>query len=77
MYKKWKWFVYILELNNGRFYTGMTWKPDVRYEQQLSKKYTTRHGDKKLVYLEEHDDIEIARRREKQIKDTSQKNSAF
>ncbi len=54
----------------------MTWKPDERWTQHLSglgSKYTTKHKPKKLVYLEEYDDLEQARRRERQIKDWSQK----
>ncbi|TSC66802.1 MAG: putative endonuclease domain-containing protein [Microgenomates group bacterium Gr01-1014_80] len=73
---KWKWYVYILELKNGLYYTGMTWKPDVRFDQHLSglgSKYTARYGVRKLVYLEEHEDLELARQREIQIKDFSQK----
>ena len=74
--KRWKWYVYIIECLDGTYYTGMTWKPEIRYEQHLSKfgsKYTALHGVKKLVHLEAHEDIEVARRRERQIKDWSQK----
>lgn len=70
--KQWKWYVYILECLDGSYYTGMTWKPEVRYEQHLSKlggKYTAEHGVKRLAYLEEHTDLEVARKREQQIKD--------
>lgn len=73
---KWKWYVYILELKNGLYYTGMTWKPEVRFEQHLSglgSKYTSRYGVRELVYLEEHEDLELARKREIQIKDFSRK----
>lgn len=73
--KQWKWFVYIIECLDGTYYTGMTWKPEVRYDQHLSKfgsKYTKVHGVKQLVYLEEHTDLEIARKREIQIKNWSQ-----
>ncbi|MBI2022259.1 GIY-YIG nuclease family protein [Candidatus Daviesbacteria bacterium] len=76
MSSKWRWYVYILELLNGRYYTGMTWNPITRFEQHLSKlgsKYTARYGIKRLVYLEEHEDINEARHREIQIKDFSQK----
>lgn len=69
--KKWKWFVYILECLDGSYYTGRTWNPDIRYEQHLSKfgsKYTAEHGIKRVAYLEEHDNFEIASIREKQIK---------
>ncbi len=72
----WKWYVYILECKNNTYYTGMTWKPELRLEQHLSGlggKYTAKYGVKGLVYLEEHEDFELARRREVQIKDFSQK----
>ena len=73
---RWKWYVYILELKNGLYYTGMTWKPEARFDQHLSglgSKYTSRYGVKKLVYVEEHEELELARQREIQIKDFSQK----
>ena len=57
MMSRWKWFVYILELKNGYYYTGLTWKPELRYEQHLSGlggKYTAKYGVKRLVYLEDH-----------------------
>jgi len=67
---QWKWYVYIIECEDRTYYTGMTWKPDLRWTQHLSglgSKYTSRHKPKELVYLEEYEDIEQARRREKQI----------
>lgn len=67
-----KWYIYILELKNGLYYTGITWKPENRFEQHLSglgSKFTAKYGVRKLVYLEEHDDLETARKREIQIKD--------
>lgn len=76
MGKGWKWYVYILELKNGFYYTGMTWKPELRFEQHLSGlggKYTARYGVSRLVYLEEHESIEDAMLRERQIKDFSRK----
>jgi len=76
MNKQWKWYVYIIECLDKTYYTGLTWKPEIRYEQHLSKfgsKYTAKHGVKKLVYLEEHANLEEARIRERQIKDWSQK----
>lgn len=76
MKNKWKWYVYIIECVDGLFYTGLTWKPDLRWIQHLSglgSKFTTRHKPKKVVYLEEHRALYEARRREKQIKDWSQK----
>ena len=68
---KWKWYIYIIKCKDDSYYTGMTWDLSIRYEQHLSKfgsKYTTRHGVKKLVYLEEFEDFDEARYREKQIK---------
>jgi len=73
--KEWKWYVYILECLDNTYYTGMTWKPEVRYEQHLSSfggKYTKIHGVKRIAYLEEHTNLELARQRERQIKDWSQ-----
>jgi putative endonuclease len=71
MKKKWKWFVYIIECTDKSYYVGMTWKPEIRLEQHLSKfgsKYTAKHGVKKLAYLEEYENLEEARLREKQLK---------
>jgi putative endonuclease len=68
---KWKWFVYILECKDGSFYTGMTWKPMQRFDQHasgLGGKYTGSHGVKGLAYLEEFENLELARNREIQIK---------
>jgi putative endonuclease len=67
----WKWYVYIIECEDGSYYTGMTWRPDQRWTQHLSglgSAYTSEHEPKKIVYLEEHDDLEVARNRENQIK---------
>jgi len=67
---KWKWFVYILECVDGSYYVGMTWKPELRYDQHLSGlggKYTAKHPVRRLVYLEEYEDLELARIRERQI----------
>ena len=63
--------MYILECIDGFYYVGMTWKPDMRWMQHLSNfgsKFTARHKPKKVVYLEEYEDLDEARRREKQIK---------
>ena len=71
MRQSWKWYVYIIECIDGFYYTGMTWKPDLRRIQHLSgfgSEFTSRHKPKEVVYLEEYDNLEEARRREKQIK---------
>ncbi len=71
MARRWKWYVYIIECLDNSYYTGLTWDPSVRFEQHLFRhgsKYTSKHGVKKLVYLEEYEDFDEARYREKQIK---------
>ena len=73
---KWKWYVYILELKNGLYYTGMTWNPSIRFDQHiagLGSKFTSKYGVRRLVYLEDHEDLQVARMREIQIKDFSRK----
>ena len=73
--KNWKWYVYIIECEDGTYYTGLTWKPELRYDHHISglgSKYTAKHGVKRLAYFEEHQDLQTARVREKQIKDWSQ-----
>ena len=71
----WKWFVYVIECKDNTYYTGLTWKPELRYDQHLSGlggKYTARHGVKRMAYIEEQADLETARKREQQIKGWSQ-----
>lgn len=67
--------MYIIECKDGLYYTGMTWKPDLRWAQHLSgfgSKFTAKHKPKKLVYMEEFESLEEVRRREKQVKNWSQ-----
>ena len=71
MDSRWKWYVYILECKDGSYYTGCTWNTAERLPQHasgLGGKYTQKHGISNLVYCEEFDDLELARKREKQIK---------
>ncbi|NIM46766.1 MAG: GIY-YIG nuclease family protein [Candidatus Aenigmarchaeota archaeon] len=73
--KKWKWYVYILECKNNTYYTGLTWKPGLRYDQHLSGlggRYTKKYKVKRLVYSEGFENLELARKREIQIKNWSQ-----
>ena len=73
--RNWKWYVYIIECLDNTFYTGLTWKPQLRMDQHISGlggRYTKKHGVKKLVYVEEHVDLSVARKRERQIKNWSQ-----
>jgi len=70
-FKKWHWFIYVVECLDGTYYTGCTWNIPKRMDQHISKlgsKYTGKHGFKKLVYYEKHNSLEEARKREKQIK---------
>ena len=74
--ENWKWYVYIVECLDGTFYTGMTWNYDFRGFQHSvgqGSEYTKKHGFKRVVYIEEFEDLEEARYREKQIKGWSQK----
>lgn len=76
MAKQWKWYVYIIRCQDGLYYTGLTWDLTQRLEQHLSGKgstFTSKHGVDKLVYAEQHDDLLLARNRERQIKDFSRK----
>ena len=73
---KWTWYVYIIECQDKSYYTGLTWDLSTRFEQHsggLGSKYTTKHGFKKLAYYEEHNDLEVARTREVQIKKWTRK----
>lgn len=75
MKKQWKWYVYIVECLDETYYTGCTWNIPNRMEQHISKlgsKYTGHHGFKQLVYFEEHNNLENARLREKQVKNWNQ-----
>jgi putative endonuclease len=69
--ENWKWYVYIVECLDNTYYTGMTWNYDIRGNQHKighGSKYTKEHGFKKVAYIEEFDNLEEARLREKQIK---------
>lgn len=74
--ENWKWYVYIIKCEDNSYYTGLTWQIDNRWTQHLSgfgSKYTAKHKPKELVYLEEYEDLEEARMREKQIKGWTRK----
>ena len=76
MSEVWHWYVYIIECLDGTYYTGLTWNIANRLEQHISRlgsKYSQKRGVKKLVYYEIHDDLDTARKREKQIKNWNQK----
>lgn len=67
----WKWYVYIIQCEDGSYYTGMTSSPGRRWEQHISglgSVYTSEHKPKAMVYVEEYEDLNQARLRERQIK---------
>lgn len=75
MFEQWYWYVYIIECNDGTYYTGCTRDLSLRYEQHLSGRgsaYTAKHGVKRLAYSEAFDCLETARIRERQIQRWSQ-----
>lgn len=76
MPNKWKWYVYIIECNDGLYYTGLTWNLENRLEQHASGKgstFTSRHGFKELKWFQEFTDITQARECERKVKDFSRK----
>ncbi len=73
---QWKWYVYIIKCKDESYYTGMTWRADIRWTQHLSgvgSSYTAKHKPQKVVYLEEYENFEEARLRERQIKGWTRK----
>jgi len=72
----WNWYVYIVECQDGLYYTGLTWNLETRLEQhQIGKgsKFTAKHKFKQLCYVEEFNNLIEARQREHQLKDFSRK----
>ncbi|NHI82901.1 MAG: GIY-YIG nuclease family protein [Candidatus Thorarchaeota archaeon] len=66
------YFVYIIETEDGTYYTGQTNDLQRRFSEHVSGSpkgaaYLRAHKPKYLVYLEECDDRGNATRREKQI----------
>ncbi len=65
------WYVYIIECQDGSYYTGLTYEISKRFEQHLShlgSRYTREHGVRRLAYLERYDTLDEERFRERQIK---------
>lgn len=69
------WAVYIIETENGRFYTGITTDPQRRFNEHLSGKGGARFfrtsRAKRICYQETHPDRSSASRREAEIKKLS------
>jgi len=72
-----KWFVYIIEAENGHFYTGITTDLVRRFSQHQKKQGGARffHTSpaKQMVYHESHTDRSSASKREAAIKKLSRK----
>ncbi len=64
------YYVYLLQLSSGRFYTGYTNSIKRRLAEHYRKKcYTTsRETGFKLIYFEAYNNIELAKEREKKLK---------
>ena len=65
------WYIYILECLDGSSYVWMTENPSRRWEQHNfgnGSRYTSEHGAKEIVYMEEYEDLNQARLREHQLK---------
>jgi len=65
-----KGYVYILECNDGSYYTGSTIDLEMRlsqHQQGLGANHTKKRLPVKLVYFEMFDRIDLAFYREKQI----------
>ncbi len=65
------YYCYILECNDGSYYTGWSTDPHRRARQHNAgrgARYTRQHLPVRLVYVEEHPSRQAAMRREAQIK---------
>jgi len=65
------WVVYIIELSNGAYYTGITNDLTARLKKHScgkGSKYVRSFLPLKLVYTEKHDDRSSASKREYKIK---------
>ena len=66
-----KWFVYIIECENGSFYIGISQNPSRRLKYHSDSQgslHTRAFKPHWLVWTEEHGDISSARKREMQLK---------
>jgi putative endonuclease len=67
------YFVYILtNRKNGTLYIGVTnniARRSWEHRESIGAKFTRRYGLTRLVYAEAHDEVEIAIRREKAMKE--------
>ena len=72
-----KWFVYIIEAENGYLYTGITTDLARRFSEHQTKqagaKFFNSSPPKKIVFHEPHSDRSSASKREAYIKKLSRK----
>jgi len=71
-----KGYLYILECSNGHYYTGSTTNLAERFlahQNGEGSNFTWKYLPIKLIFLEAHDKIEYAFKREKQIQGWSRK----
>jgi len=65
------YFVYMIKNLYGNLYIGVTNNPERRLDEHNSKRgsdFSKNRGDFKIVFLEKHDTLAEARKREIQIK---------
>lgn len=70
------WYVYIIECQNGKYYTGITKDVSERFTkhaQGKGAKFTLRNLPKRVVYTEKCANIYDARKHENQIKSWDRK----
>ena len=68
--------MYILECSNGKYYVGSTndlHKRLEEHQQGLGANFTSKYNPVRLVYFEEHERVEDAFIREKQVQGWSRK----
>jgi putative endonuclease len=71
-----KGFTYILECNDGSYYTGSTYNLELRLQQHnegIGSNYTARRLPIKLLYYEKFARVDYAFCREKQIQGWNRK----
>ncbi|MBU2101712.1 GIY-YIG nuclease family protein [Patescibacteria group bacterium] len=70
------YFVYILECEDGSFYTGSSPNPEERFKRHKAgtgSRYTRMHRPVRIIYTEKLNDKSQALKREVQIKSWSRK----
>ena len=68
--------MYILECSNGKYYVGSTTDLQLRlkeHQKGLGANFTSKYCPVRMVYFEEHDRVEDAFLREKQVQGWSRK----